>query len=80
MKKVSKVSSKYTLTKAEAEKMLNQPAIDHIIRLSAADIIRTMPIEDLKKIFTVELKEPIQVIEGESVLQYEVVVSIEIEG
>ncbi|MNK86389.1 hypothetical protein D3C87_1063000 [compost metagenome] len=76
MKKVSQVTSKYHFTKLDANRNFNQLGMDHILRMSAIDVVRTMPLEDLKKLFSIEKKEPIKAFDA--VYEYEIVVSIEI--
>lgn len=76
MKKVSQVKSKYHFTKLEANRNLNQQGMDHILRMSATDIIRTMPIEDLRKLFSIEKKENGKYVGN--TYEYEIVVAIEI--
>lgn len=76
MPKVSRNASRYKFTKQEAKVFLNEQGVDHIIKLSAVDLIKSMPIEDIKKIFHVQQKEPVHV-EGD-VYEYEIVVSIPI--
>lgn len=81
MPKVSRISSKYHFTKEEAKLHLSEEGVDHILRMSAIDLVKTMPIEDLKKVFHVQQKDPVPFskhITNETVYEHEIVVSIAI--
>lgn len=73
---ILKNTSKYRFTEQEAKVLLSEKSIERIIRLSAVDLVKYMDIEDLKKIFHFEQKDPVSVGSGKK--DYEIVVSIEI--